>query len=308
MNTPETVLVMDGGMGHELRRRGIEVKGAIGTVERFLGVALANTKQPDIVEAAHRAYIDAGAHIIVTNNYACVPGTIGADVVTHIAAAGKVARAAVSGTKSIVAGSLPPLKASYRPDLVAPEEEMARDYRTIAEALVPYSDVLVCETMSTAREAAAACHAGLATGKPVWVAWALSEKCDGTILSGETIEEAVAALGEEALLEGTGVAACLFNCSQVEATDVALPRLRAVLPSHIKIGAYANGFQTVGADGKGGCASEYRKDMTPEVYAMAASRWAKDHGASIIGGCCGIFPEHIQALAAELADVQSAKL
>jgi len=312
---------MDGGMGHELRRRGVEVKGAIGSVERFLGVAIANTESPQIVKDAHRAFIDAGAGVIITNNYACIPRVIGDNVVPHIQAAGKVAREAIAGTNAIVAGSLPPLNASYRHDLVGAEEEMAKDYKTIAEAIAPFSDVLVCETMSKACEAAAAYRAGLATGKPVWVSWSLSEKPNGTLLSGETVEDAVAALGAEALVAAGsgGLQACLFNCSQVEAVDVALPRLRAVLPPHIRIGAYANGFQTVSAPPPPlpvetpdsphrqgvkmiqGAPTEYRVDLTPKKYAEAAMHWAQDCGATIIGGCCGIFPDHIAAVAEAFA-------
>jgi S-methylmethionine-dependent homocysteine/selenocysteine methylase len=103
-------------------------------------VALANTEQPSIVTAAHSAFIEAGAGAIITNNYACVPATIGSEVVPHITAAGKVARESVGSSKALVLGSLPPLKATYRPDLVSPESEMARDYKTIAGAIAPHSD------------------------------------------------------------------------------------------------------------------------------------------------------------------------
>lgn len=43
------VTVLDGGMGHMLRRLGVEIKGEVGTLERFLGVALANTENPALV-------------------------------------------------------------------------------------------------------------------------------------------------------------------------------------------------------------------------------------------------------------------
>ena len=158
--------------------------------------------------------------------------------------------------------------------------------------------------MSRADEAAAACKAALETGKKVWVSWTLSEEADGTLISGETIEEAVAALPT---LEG--VDALLFNCSSIEPVDAGLPRLRACIPDRIKIGAYANGFHTVKSEGTDSAAgalgdkegekaapSEYRKDLTPEAYAQAGAGWVKKHGACIVGGCCGIFPEHIKAL------------
>ena len=42
------LLLLDGGMGHLLRRMGVEIKGEFGSQERFLGVALANSIQPHL--------------------------------------------------------------------------------------------------------------------------------------------------------------------------------------------------------------------------------------------------------------------
>merc|ERR1712060_327673 len=132
------------------------------------------------------------------------------------------------------------------------------------------ADVLVCETMSSVREAVAAARAGIATGKPVWVSWAWSEECDGTLLSGESLEDAARALP---LSEDGPIRACLFNCSLPEAVDAALPRLRAVLPLSVQSGAYANGFCSVKAPGGGN--AEYREDLSPERYAGVCAGWAQ---------------------------------
>ena len=82
-------LLLDGGMAHQLKRMGVglrtkrpfELAGASngprrGSMERILGVALANTRTPTLVRDAHVAFIDAGAEIITTNNYAVVPATL----------------------------------------------------------------------------------------------------------------------------------------------------------------------------------------------------------------------------------------
>jgi S-methylmethionine-dependent homocysteine/selenocysteine methylase len=280
-------------MGHLLRRKGVEVEGEIGSVERFLGVALANVTKPALVQEAHEDYINAGASVIITNNYACIPRVVGdiPRVVEAIRAAGEVARKAAEPHGALVAGSLPPLHASYRPDLVPPQEELEKDYALIAETIAPYADIMICETMSTACEAKAAMDAAVATGKPVWVSWTLAENDSGTLISGETVEEAVDALG---LVDGGSVEACLFNCSLPLSITAAAPRLRAKLPPSVKIGCYANGFNTVKSPGGKSC--EYCDDLTPEVYAALCQEW-KEMGLSILGGCCGIFPEHITAVA-----------
>jgi S-methylmethionine-dependent homocysteine/selenocysteine methylase len=289
--------VMDGGMGHLLRQKGIEIKGAIGSTERFLGVAMANIDQPELVREAHEDFLKAGAQVIITNSYACIPRVIKGDdsekVLEAIRAAGSIARSVADEYGAQVAGSMPPLNASYRVDKVGDNEELATCYTEIAKTIAPYADVLICETMSCAREAAVACQAASAMGKPVWVSWCLAEDGSGNLMSGETVEEAVAALKLE---ENPLVTACLFNCSLPECTSTALPRLRNAVPAGVKTGAYTNGLNSVRAPGGGN--SEYR-DMSPQDFAELGARWCDD-GSTIIGGCCGIFPHHINALA-ELA-------
>ena len=58
-----------------------------------------------------------------------------------------------------VAGSLPPLHGSYRPDLVRPAEEIEPLYREQAELLAPHVNLILCETMSSAAEGRAAAAA-----------------------------------------------------------------------------------------------------------------------------------------------------
>lgn len=292
------VTVLDGGMGHLLRRMGVQIKGPIGSIERFLGVGLANVENPSMVTAAHETYLKAGANVVTTNTYACIPAVVGKErTIESLRAGGSLAREAVSKFPGArVAGSLPPLHETYRPDRVAPQEELTRDYTLIAEAISEYSDVLLCETMSSGREAVAAAAAAQAIGKPTWVSLCLAEDASGRLLSGETIEEVVEML---ALKEGGLVQAVMFNCCQPESITAALPRLQAVLPAGVSTGAYANGFATVKAPGASD-GSEYR-DMSPEAYAALCKQWV-EMGASVVGGCCGVFPEHISAVAAAFSE------
>lgn len=291
------VTVMDGGMGHMLRRLGVPVEGELGTMERFLGVATANIKTPDIVRQAHSAFISAGARIIITNNYACVPGCLEQSGATsnrnqlreYIVAAGQCAMDAreqsnVEGVQ--IAGCLPPLTASYRADLVGEQEQLLQDYSFIAGALSPFCDMLLCETMSLVREGVAAATAASAFGKPVWIAWTMSEAADGTLRSGESIEEAVRACSQIPNMQ-----AMLLNCCSTASITAGLPRLRAALPPHMVAGGYANGFHLI----SGKQTDSYQKDLTPDAYCDIAKNWA-EAGAGVIGGCCGVFPEHVEKL------------
>lgn len=310
--TSQSVTILDGGMGHQLKAMGVEISGPIGSISRFLGVAVANTETPQIVRDAHLAYMDAGADVITTNSYACVPkclelGSADAcgecgdskgegsdsnlqkyDLAGLVAAAGKRARESCDarpllGTK--VAGALPPLAESYRPDKVGPFDENLKQYKIIVDSIAPFSDLLLCETMSTADEARAAVTAAATTDLPIWVSWTLNEK-EPVLRSGESIKDAIEAVKS---VDGANLQACLFNCTSPEVITLAIPMLRDLAPG-LKIGAYANGFCTA----ESGC-GEYR-DLSPEqYYEEFASKWIAS-GATLVGGCCGVFPRHIAHL------------
>ena len=111
--------LLDGGMGKLLRARGAPFRQPEWS-------ALALMEGPDGLEhvvAAHREFIDAGADLITTNNYAVVPFHLGLDRflergVELCALAGRLAREAADMAQRPVrvAGSLPPLFGSYEPD------------------------------------------------------------------------------------------------------------------------------------------------------------------------------------------------
>jgi len=251
------------------------------------------------VKEAHLTYIDAGAEVVTTNNYACVPKCLELDsredapfhkdgIAGMVAAAGKVALASCHErpqSEAKVAGSLPPLAESYRADKVGPFEENLKHYEIIAKSIAPYCNLLICETMSTADEARAAVTAAASTGLPIWVSWTLDEK-KPVLRSGESIEDAIKAVKS---VEGARIEACLFNCTSPEIITAAMPMLRDLAPG-MRIGAYANGFCTA-ESGEG----EYRNLSPEEYYDSFVAKWIES-GATIVGGCCGVFPRHIAHL------------
>ena len=98
--------------------------------------------------------------------------------------------------------------------------------------------------------------------------------------------------------------AVLFNCSQPEVMDAAVAVARQVLDdcgSAAHLGVYANAFEPHA--GEALAANDgldaIRKDTTPDNYLSRAQRWCAA-GADMVGGCCGIGPEHIEVLAAGL--------
>jgi len=62
LNLPDRPILLDGGMGRELRSRGVNMSTSIWS-------AMALISAPDTVRQIHQDYISAGADIITTNTY-----------------------------------------------------------------------------------------------------------------------------------------------------------------------------------------------------------------------------------------------
>lgn len=292
MNAP--LLILDGGTGRELARSGAPFRQPEWS-------ALALIEGPQFVSAVHRAYVAAGADVITTNSYAVVPFHIGEDRFARhggelAALAGRLAREVADEAphKVHVAGSLPPVCGSYRPDLV--DLDRARPVlETLVAALAPQVDHWLAETLSSLAEARLAASLTAPTGKPIWLSFTLEDEKptpEPALRSGESVAEAARLAAE------LGAAALLFNCSQPEVMEAAVRAAKAELgpDSPIRIGVYANAFPPMAADAEANAGlSPIRADLTPEGYGRFAAAW-QAAGASILGGCCGIGPEHIAAL------------
>ncbi len=292
--------VLDGGMGRELARRGAPFRQPEWS-------ALALMEAPETVREVHQAYVASGARVITTNSYALVPFHIGderfAEDGERLAAlAGQLARDVADGQAGAVqvAGSLPPLFGSYRADLFE-ADRVSELAMPLIRALSPHVDIWLAETMSLIAEPLALKALLPGDGKPFWVSFTLEDEAPGsepTLRSGERVTDAVTALAS------AGVSAILFNCCQPEviegALKVANARLQALGRTDIRLGAYANAFppQPKEATANDGL-DEIRADLGPQDYLGWAERW-RAVGANLIGGCCGIGPEHIQALASRL--------
>jgi S-methylmethionine-dependent homocysteine/selenocysteine methylase len=288
------LLILDGGTGRELARSGAPFRQPEWS-------ALALIEGPHFVGAVHRAYVAAGADVITTNSYAVVPFHIGEERFAEqgaalAALAGKLAREVADSAerKVLVAGSLPPVCGSYRPDLV--DLDRARPVlEVLVAALAPNVDQWLAETLSSLVEARLAASLTAPSGKPIWLSFTLEDEkptAEPALRSGDTVREAARVAGE------LGAAALLFNCSQPEVMEAAVRAAADELgaDSSIRIGVYANAFPPMAADHEANAGlCPIRADLTPEGYGKFAAAWSAA-GASILGGCCGIGPEHIAAL------------
>lgn len=235
---------------------------------------------------------------------------------------------ALAAPRIIVAGSLPPAFGSYRPDLFDDAQADAL-YAPLVRGLLPWVDVWLCETLSSIAEARAALRAIDMTGRVMWVSFTLDDALDrgaARLRSGESVADAVRAVAPR-----TG--AVMFNCSQPEVMAAALDEAASALPApaqpaprtsppgapsppadlfdglvppvgspgHPVLGVYANAFPPQRKDAAANTdILRLRDDLTPARYAEFAEQW-RARGASILGGCCGVTPDHVAALRAALA-------
>uniref|UniRef100_UPI00168BE7B1 homocysteine S-methyltransferase family protein n=1 Tax=Geminicoccus harenae TaxID=2498453 RepID=UPI00168BE7B1 len=89
-------------------------------------------------------------------------------------------------------------------------------------------------------------------------------------------------------------------CSPPEVMAEAIAEAATALAgSRMRLGAYANAFAATGRSAANAGLSPLRTDTGPARYLELARSWTAS-GASVIGGCCGIGPEHIRELAASL--------
>jgi S-methylmethionine-dependent homocysteine/selenocysteine methylase len=292
---PRLPIIIDGGMGRELQHIGAPFQQPEWSAQALI-------EAPHFISQAHNNFIEAGAEIITTNTYALVPFHIGRKRFNEqgpslIKQAARLARECVNANSGlIVAGCIPPVLGSYRPDLFSVEQAEPILKRLINNQQL-YVDIWLAETISSIAEAAMIKAHTSITGKPTWISFTIKDEIttEPALRSGQSVYDAVSQIA------GQHISAILFNCSCVEVMEKALIVAKQALldkkiAHQVQLGVYANNFPPIGDlhqanDG----VSEIREDISPEKYSEFASTWLSA-GASIIGGCCGISPEHIKKL------------
>ncbi|WP_343040868.1 homocysteine S-methyltransferase family protein [Pikeienuella piscinae] len=285
--------ILDGGMGQELIARAGGVASPLWATDVMMN-------RPELVRAVHDDYFRAGAEVATVNSYAILRDRLAPSGLEyrfealHLAACRMAVEARDAHGAGLVAGSLGPIGASYRPELAPLAEEAARVYAEIAAIQAPYVDFFICETMASVEQARGAVLGASEAGKPVWLAVTVDDDNGARLRSGEPVEEVLA------VVEALAPAALLVNCSTPEAVSAALRRLSG---APVPLGAYANGFTRITeafkADRPTVDALKARTDLGPEAYLGFAREWVA-LGATLIGGCCEVGPAHIRLLAETL--------
>lgn len=269
---PKTMTFLDGGFGTMIQAAGLPVgKDPCDW----------NLENPAAVTAVHRAYVEAGAEIVLANTFGAnrLKYHGAHDLAQLIPAAIANARAAGAAKVALDLGPTGKLlKPAGDLDFEAAYDAFAETVRLGREA-----DLIFIETMGDVYEVKAAVLAAKETcDLPIYVTVALGE--NGQLLTGGSVE-CVAAL-----LESLDVAAYGFNCGL--GPDRMLPfveRLAQVSTKPIIVKPNAGMPKLV--DGK----TVFPE--TPDEFATHVAALVRA-GASVVGGCCGTTPAHIAAVTA----------
>lgn len=282
------VVLIDGGVGSELRRRGQPLS-------RDTWSGTLNLTEADLLASIHGDYIRAGAEIITVNTFGTSRFVLDAaglgdrflQINRRAIEAAKKARE-TSGTDVAIAGSLscmpPAFDARAYP---APAVEQAA-YRELAELFAAEGlDLLLLEMLQDAPHAERACLAARESGLPLGLGLSCRRDSPETALTAFDRPDIEFSATLESLLRECEPEVVSVMHSPLDtigpALDVVKTRWSGVL------GAYAE----IAYPEDPGSGVTVR--MTPEAYAREARAWI-DAGVRVIGGCCGTTPDHIAAL------------
>ncbi|HEX6996085.1 MAG TPA: homocysteine S-methyltransferase family protein [Gammaproteobacteria bacterium] len=284
---PDRCLLIDGGTGSELRRRGVRLD----PIAWSGPAALAHF---DTLVAIHADYIAAGADVVTTNTFATTrfvleAAGLGAELAAIVRASVEAAKRAreQSGRDILIAGSISCFPPGFDVARYPPPDEERAAYAELASLLAALGvDLLVLEMMEDDAHARRACEAAGAVGLPFWLGLSARRRADGTLAAYDFPEtpldgvlDALAGFGPE-----------VVNVMHTPPDDVA-PALAAVRTRWSgPIGAYPE------IEGPGGA-------LEPAELAARAEEWLRA-GVRVLGGCCGTEPRHVRALRA-LLDRQS---
>jgi S-methylmethionine-dependent homocysteine/selenocysteine methylase len=321
------IVIFDGGTGREIERCG-------GPFRQPEWSALALYEDPSVVQRVHESFLEAGATAITTNTYAIVPFHIGEEryqkdgkrllkLAIQLAQQGRDSYLQTFPQKQIqILGSIPPICGSYEPDKFDETfcDPILQDFlQAFGESDIqsPSVDVLLLETVGSLREAAFYLtqirNHFYNTALPIWLSFCVKSDYGfdkvPTLLSGEGLSDSIQALFREGLLQNVQV--ILINCCDLRLVKQSIQEIRSAIQNlkknqandttllfaqHIRIGAYPNAFSIPPPDAANHTLRQVDYNISPPILKGQAEEWMQC-GATVMGGCCGVNPDHIRAMA-----------
>ena len=322
----ERILIIDGAMGTMIQRYKLEEKDYRG--ERFKdwhtdvkgNNDLLSITQPQIIEAIHKQYLEAGADILETNTFsstsiAQADYDMQSSAYELNVASAKCARNAIKDFISsnpgsdpkFIAGAIGPLNKtlSLSPDVNNPGfravtfDEVAAAYHEQIRGLVDGGvDLLLVETIFDTLNAKAAIYSIKKyfrdTKKeelPIMISGTITD-ASGRTLSGQTLEAFYISVSHANPLS-IGLN-CALGASEMRPHIEELSEIATCYTSAYPNAGLPNAF------------GEY--DEQPHETAHIIEEWAREGFVNIVGGCCGTTPDHIKHIAEQVKKFETRKL
>ena len=315
------ILITDGAFGTEIQSWKLQEEDYAGNLglshdQKGNNDILALTK-PEVPEAIHRAYFEAGADIAETNTFSAnriSQADYGAEHLVreiNIESAGAARRVADElqardGRPRFVAGAIGPTNKtlSLSPDVNDPGyreidwDTLVDVYKEQAAALVEGgADFILIETVFDTLNAKAGVmavkqlEAELGRDVPIMLSMTLTD-LSGRNLSGHTVEAFWHAVRHaKPLTIGLN---CSFGATQLRPHVKTLSEIADTL---IMIYPNAGLPNELGA-----------YDEQPETTADFVKEWAEAGQVNVLGGCCGSTPAHIAAMAKAVQGIAPRKI
>lgn len=267
------VLLLDGGMGTSLQTRGLP---------RGYPPALWSVERPEEVRRLHEEYVEAGADIIFTNTFGASRFRLEAygwgDRVLDLNQAAVAQAKETAQDRALVAGDVGPCGPDAAAFRQLPRRKALSIFSEQIEALVSAGvDLLAIETISDLEEMEAAVSAARSAAPDLSILALLTFTRDGVLRSGEGPAAAARALA------GMGVAVAGANCSFGFASLLPICAEMAgaiALPLAMKPSAGVPPAPLASGEEAAGYARRF-----------------VEAGANLVGGCCGVEPSMLHAMA-----------
>jgi len=276
------ILFFDGGMGTLLQEQGLQAGELPETW---------NLKNPEPIIQIHKAYLAAGADIILANTFGANRFKYGGDLEKIVTAGVANAKKAVaeSGKKAYVALDIGSTGKLLKPMGTLDFEEAVGVFAEIIRVGEKAgADLILIETMSDTYELKAAVLAAKENSTLPIMATVIFDESK-KMLTGASPQVVVS------LLEGLGVDALGINCG------LGPKQMKEIVKELLK---YASIPVIVNPN-----AGLPRSENGQTVFDVGAEEFAEDMeeivtmGAWFAGGCCGTTPAHIQAMVEKCKEI-----
>ncbi|RDI96218.1 methionine synthase [Meiothermus sp. QL-1] len=293
----ERVLVFDGAMGTEIFKYNLTEADYGG--ELYAGCPeILNRTRPEIIAAIHRSYLEAGADVIETNTFGCLPHVLSeynleAEAEDLAYEAAQLARRVAEGFSSpekprFVAGALGPGTKLISLGQIG-WSEMFESYRTAARGLLRGGVDLIlletCQDILQVRCAVLAVRQAMQdVEREVPLQVQVTVESTGTMLVGTDDAAALT------VLETLPVDVVGLNCAV--GPDLMDSHIRYFCQNTTRFTAC---LPNAGLPRNEGGRAVF--DLTPAELARWQEKFVREYGLNAVGGCCGTGPAHIRALA-----------